>query len=120
MLICPAHQEAPVKREVRRWTGSEVTLHDALDDVDWGVFQTTTENIDEFAETVISYIGVLVDTIIPTTTIRNHGSTRLFAQLELADNLNGFQWLQPQCILRRLQSWQVGALHPPPLLNWHH
>ncbi|XP_039908517.1 uncharacterized protein LOC120747010 [Simochromis diagramma] len=52
------HQEAPA------------TLQDALGDVDWDVFQDTSANIDEFADTAISFIGMLVDTIIPSATIR--------------------------------------------------
>lgn len=46
-------------------------MQDALSDVDWEVFQTTSINIDEFADTVISFNAMLVNTFIPTATIRS-------------------------------------------------
>ena len=72
-------QEAPVTREVKRWTvQSEATLQDALGDVDWDMFRLTSINNKEFAEVVMSYIGMLVDTIVPMTSVWTFPNQKLW------------------------------------------
>lgn len=58
-------------REVRHWTAqSEATLQDALGDIDWDIFQSTSTNINEFADVTSSFIDMLVHTIIATATVQ--------------------------------------------------
>ncbi|KAK1797598.1 hypothetical protein P4O66_000791 [Electrophorus voltai] len=63
--------EAPVQREVVRWTDQSVAaLQDALDDADWDMFQRRTDDVSEFTEAVVGFIGKLVDDTIPRLTIK--------------------------------------------------
>ena len=67
-----SQRETPVTKEVKRWTDqSEARLQDALSNVDWEMFQTTSADINEFTEVALSYINLLTDTIIPTVKIKS-------------------------------------------------
>ena len=60
-----------IKREVKRWTDqSEAMLQDALSDVDWEMFQTSSSDVSEFTETVVDFITTLADNIVPTRTVK--------------------------------------------------
>ncbi|KAK1803662.1 hypothetical protein P4O66_021066, partial [Electrophorus voltai] len=64
-------QEAPVQRAVARWTDqSAAALQDALDDADWDMFRRSTDDVSEFTEAVVGFIGKLVDDMIPRTTVK--------------------------------------------------
>ncbi|KAK0146400.1 putative RNA-directed DNA polymerase from transposon BS [Merluccius polli] len=55
-------QEAPVRREVTRWSDqSEASLQDALDTADWEMFRRSSDNISEFAEAVLGFIEKLTN-----------------------------------------------------------
>ncbi|KAK1788604.1 hypothetical protein P4O66_002679 [Electrophorus voltai] len=43
---------------------------DALDDVDWDMFRRSTDDVSEFTEAVVGFIGKLVDDTIPRITIK--------------------------------------------------
>ncbi|KAK1802676.1 hypothetical protein P4O66_004310 [Electrophorus voltai] len=61
----------PVPREVARWTDQSVAaLQDTLDDADWDMFRRSTEDVSEFTEAVVGFIGKLVDDMIPRATIK--------------------------------------------------
>ena len=63
--------EAPVTKEVKRWTDeSEGLLQDALDNADWEMFRESSDDVSEFAEVVGSYIHLLINDIIPSVKIK--------------------------------------------------
>ncbi|KAL6455681.1 hypothetical protein MHYP_G00355320 [Metynnis hypsauchen] len=72
-------REAPAQRAVARWTDQSVeTLQDALDDVDWDMFQYSSDgDLHLFADSVVSFVGKLVDDSIPKarTAAYNEGLT---------------------------------------------
>ncbi|KAK1785730.1 hypothetical protein P4O66_019081, partial [Electrophorus voltai] len=60
-------RESLIQREVACWTDQSVAaLQDALDDADWD----STDDVSEFTEAVVGFIGKLVDDTIPRTTIK--------------------------------------------------
>ncbi|XP_060729152.1 uncharacterized protein LOC132847667 [Tachysurus vachellii] len=61
-------QEAPVQREVARWTDQSVAaLQDALDDADWDMFRHSSDDVNMFTEAVV---GKLADDTVQKATIR--------------------------------------------------
>ncbi|KAK1792041.1 hypothetical protein P4O66_001819 [Electrophorus voltai] len=51
-------REAPVQREVACWTDQSVAaLQDAEDDTDWNMFRRSTDDVSEFMEAVVGFIG---------------------------------------------------------------
>ncbi|KAK3543211.1 hypothetical protein QTP70_013014 [Hemibagrus guttatus] len=59
----------PVVRTSKKWTSEAVgELQGCLDCTDWDVFRTTTNSLDEYTDTVSSYIYFCEDSIIPTCT----------------------------------------------------
>ncbi|KAK3533182.1 hypothetical protein QTP70_013011 [Hemibagrus guttatus] len=62
----------PVVRTSKKWTSEAVgELQGCLDCTDWDVFRSTTNSLDEYTDTVSSYIYFCEDSIIPTCT-RQH------------------------------------------------
>ncbi|KAK1788609.1 hypothetical protein P4O66_002686 [Electrophorus voltai] len=62
------HELSHRLRELARWTEQMVaTLQDALDDVDWDMFQRSTDDVSEYTEAVVEFIGKLDDTISRST-----------------------------------------------------
>ncbi|KAK3507782.1 hypothetical protein QTP70_000375 [Hemibagrus guttatus] len=59
----------PVVRTSKKWTNEAVgELQGCLDCTDWDVFRSTTNSLDEYTDTVSSYIYFCEDSIIPTCT----------------------------------------------------
>ncbi|KAK3521255.1 hypothetical protein QTP70_001547 [Hemibagrus guttatus] len=59
----------PVVRTSKKWTSEAVgDLQGCLDCTDWDVFRSTTNSLDEYTDTVSSYIYFCEDSIIPTCT----------------------------------------------------
>ncbi|KAK3529825.1 hypothetical protein QTP86_006915 [Hemibagrus guttatus] len=59
----------PVVRTSKKWTSEAVgELQGCLDCTDWDVFRSTTNSLDEYTDTVSSYIYFCEDSIIPTCT----------------------------------------------------
>ncbi|KAK1790078.1 hypothetical protein P4O66_002383 [Electrophorus voltai] len=82
-------QEAPVQREVARWTDqSAATLQDALDDADWDMFRHSTDDVSEFTEAVVGFIGKLVDDTIPRTTIKKLPNRKPWVDKTICEALN--------------------------------
>lgn len=64
-------QESLFKREVMHWTNQSVAdLHDTQDDVDWGMFRRSSDDINFFAEVVVGLIGKLVYETMHKTIIK--------------------------------------------------
>ncbi|KAK3517059.1 hypothetical protein QTP86_019583, partial [Hemibagrus guttatus] len=72
--LIPAYRQKlklckPVVRTSKKWTSEAVgELQGCLDCTDWDVFRSTTNSLDEFTDTVSSYIYFCEDSIIPTCT----------------------------------------------------
>ncbi|KAK3565321.1 hypothetical protein QTP86_005495 [Hemibagrus guttatus] len=59
----------PVVRTSKKWTSEAVgELQGCLDCTDWDVFRSTANSLDEYTDTVSSYIYFCEDSIIPTCT----------------------------------------------------
>ncbi|KAK1794571.1 hypothetical protein P4O66_001297 [Electrophorus voltai] len=82
-------REAPVQREVMRWTDQSVAaLQDALDDADWDMFWCSTDNFSEFMEAVVGFIGKLVDDMIPRITIKKFPNQKPWVDKTIHEALN--------------------------------
>ncbi|KAK1806971.1 hypothetical protein P4O66_005464, partial [Electrophorus voltai] len=82
-------REAPVQREVARWTDKSVAaLQDALDDADWDVFRRSTDDVSEFTEAVVGFIGKLVDDTIPRITIKKFSNQKPWLDRTIRKALN--------------------------------
>ncbi|KAK3525028.1 hypothetical protein QTP86_013392 [Hemibagrus guttatus] len=72
--LIPAYRQKlklckPVARTSKKWTSEAVgELQGCLDCTDWDVFRSTTNSLDEYTDTVSSYIYFCEDSIIPTCT----------------------------------------------------
>ncbi|KAK1802118.1 hypothetical protein P4O66_004459 [Electrophorus voltai] len=52
-------RETPIQRKVTLWTDQLLaTLQDALDDTDWDMFQCSNDDVSEFMEAVVGFIGI--------------------------------------------------------------
>lgn len=56
--------------------------------MDWDIFRCCSENIDEFTETVVRYIGKLVDDTVPRITIRTYPNQKPWLNHSIRDALN--------------------------------
>ncbi|KAK3523223.1 hypothetical protein QTP86_022942, partial [Hemibagrus guttatus] len=72
--LIPAYRQKlklckPVVRTSKKWTSEAVgELQGCLDCTDWDVFRSITNSLDEYTDTVSSYIYFCEDSIIPTCT----------------------------------------------------
>ncbi|KAK1784322.1 hypothetical protein P4O66_003519 [Electrophorus voltai] len=82
-------REAPVQREVARWTDQSVAaLQDALEDADWDMFRRSTDDVSEFTEAVVGFIGKLVDDTIPRITIKKFSNQKPWVDRTIREALN--------------------------------
>ncbi|KAK1802735.1 hypothetical protein P4O66_021277, partial [Electrophorus voltai] len=82
-------REAPVQREVTRWTDQSVAvLQNALDDADWDMFRRSTDDVSEFTEAVVGFIGKLVDDTIPRITIKKFSNQKPWVDRTICEALN--------------------------------
>ncbi|KAK1804591.1 hypothetical protein P4O66_020585 [Electrophorus voltai] len=82
-------REAPVQGEVARWTDQLVAaLQDALDDADWDMFRRSTDDVSEFTEAVVGFIGKLVDDTIPRITIKEFPNQKPWVDKTIREALN--------------------------------
>uniref|UniRef100_A0AAQ6A6Z6 Reverse transcriptase domain-containing protein n=1 Tax=Amphiprion ocellaris TaxID=80972 RepID=A0AAQ6A6Z6_AMPOC len=59
----------PVVSKAKKWTGEAVEeLRTCLETTDWDVFKGATDNLDEYTDTVTSYIHFCEERILPTRT----------------------------------------------------
>ncbi|KAI5616827.1 gastrula zinc finger protein XlCGF28.1-like [Silurus asotus] len=81
-------QEAPVQREVTRWTDQSVAaLQDALDDADWDMFRRSSDDVNMFTEAVVGFIGKLTDDMVQKTTIRTFPNQKPWVDKTIRDAL---------------------------------
>ncbi|KAK1804661.1 hypothetical protein P4O66_020656 [Electrophorus voltai] len=82
-------REAPVQREVARWTDQLVAaLQDALDDADWDMFQHSTDDVSEFTEAVVGFTGKLVDDAIPRASFKTFPNRKPWVHKTICKALN--------------------------------
>ncbi|KAK1803647.1 hypothetical protein P4O66_020754, partial [Electrophorus voltai] len=82
-------REAPVQREVARWTDQSVAaLQDALDDAAWDMFRRSTDDVSEFTEAVVGFIEKLVDDTIPRITIKKFSNQKPWVDRTIREALN--------------------------------
>ena len=85
---CLKHTPA-VSREVKRWSAdSENMLQAALDCTDWSVFRDNTDHINDYTETVLDFVGTLVEDIVPSTTIRVFPNQKPWVDKSVREALN--------------------------------
>ncbi|KAI5619032.1 hypothetical protein C0J50_21063, partial [Silurus asotus] len=93
ILLMPVYkqrlkQEAPVQREVARWTDQSVAaLQDALDDADWDMFRRSSDDVNMFTEAVVGFIGKLMDDMVQKNTIRKFPSQKPWVDKTIRDAL---------------------------------
>ncbi|KAK1794976.1 hypothetical protein P4O66_010166 [Electrophorus voltai] len=76
-------------REVACWTDQSVdALQDALDDPDWDMFWRSTDDVSEFTEAAVGFIGKLVDDKIPRTTIKRFPNLKPWVDKTIRKALN--------------------------------
>ncbi|GAA6088506.1 uncharacterized protein LOC120437404 [Tachysurus ichikawai] len=81
-------QEAPVQREVARWTDQSVAaLQDALDDADWDMFKCSSDDVNMFMEVVVGFVGKLADDTVQKTTIRTFPKQKPWVDKTIRDTL---------------------------------
>lgn len=64
--------EPPGVQEMHCTKQSEATLQDVLHIVNWNVFRCSLNDMDEFTEAVLGFIGKVVDDIVPKMTIKTY------------------------------------------------
>ncbi|KAK1805677.1 hypothetical protein P4O66_019239 [Electrophorus voltai] len=85
----PGRLYVPKAREVARWTDQSVAaLQDALDDEDWDMFRRSTDDVSEFTEAVVGFIGKLVDDTIPRITIKKFSNQKPWVDRTIREALN--------------------------------
>ncbi|KAK1784271.1 hypothetical protein P4O66_003707, partial [Electrophorus voltai] len=76
-------RETPIQRKVTRWTDQLLaTLQDALDDTDWNMFQCSNDDVSEFMEAVVGFIG------IPRATIKKFPNLKPWVDKTIHEALN--------------------------------
>lgn len=82
VLLTPTYRQRlktvkPVTKTVRRWT-SEATeaLRGCLETTDWSVFKESSSSLDEYADTVTSYVAFCENSCVPIKTVRVFGNNK--------------------------------------------
>ena len=79
LLLLPTYksklkQQKPETRTVKKWTPeAEEMLQDCFEDTNWNVFKDACEDLDEYTDTVTSYIKFCYDNCIPSKEIKVKG-----------------------------------------------
>ena len=82
MLLLPAFKqkvkcEQPTVRNVQSWDAGNIdTLQGCLECTDWTIFKDSTTSLDEYADSVTSYVKFCVDTCIPVRSIRSYSNQK--------------------------------------------
>ncbi|XP_041962711.1 uncharacterized protein LOC121720538 [Alosa sapidissima] len=93
IFLLPRYQqklkrEPPAMREVTLWSEeSENMLQVPLSIVDWDVFRSE-ENIDEFTEAVVGFIGKLVDDTVPKAIMKTYPNQKPWVNHSIREALN--------------------------------
>lgn len=84
-------REEVVTQEVKRWsTQSEVTLLEALSDVDWNMFQSSSNDVIEFTEVVASFIATVAENVVPSVRVKFFTTQKPWVDRSIRAALNAF------------------------------
>ncbi|KAK1792437.1 hypothetical protein P4O66_012386 [Electrophorus voltai] len=82
-------RETLVQRDVVHWTDQSVAaLQDALDNADWDMFRCSTDDVSEYTEAVVGFIGKLEDDTIPRATIKTFPNQKPWVDKTIREALN--------------------------------
>ena len=108
LLLIPTYktklkQQKPDFKTVKKWTSetSEI-LQDCFDDTNWDVFRDACSDLDEFTDTVTSYIKFCYDTVVPGKEVKIkgfdkpwfNGDTRVKLEEKLESSKSGDKGLE--------------------------
>ncbi|KAK1784324.1 hypothetical protein P4O66_019106, partial [Electrophorus voltai] len=83
----PAHPPFEGGRALDR-PQTVAALQDALEDADWDMFRRSTDDVSEFTEAVVGFIGKLVDDTIPRITIKKFSNQKPWVDRTIREALN--------------------------------
>ena len=78
IFLIPAYkqklkQEVPVTSSIRKWSDdSDATLQDCFASTDRSMFRDSSNGIEEYTTSVISFINKYINDIFPTVTVRTY------------------------------------------------
>ncbi|XP_070183628.1 uncharacterized protein [Littorina saxatilis] len=79
----------PVTKTVKKWTSeASETLQGCFEATDWGVFRDNCDSLDEYTDTVTSYIAFCEQVCIPTKTVRIYGNNKPWFSREVKVKLD--------------------------------
>ena len=79
VLLLPVYKtklkdQKPVVRTVRKWTdAASEKLQDCLEDTDWDVFRNACPTLDEYSDTITSYINFCYENCVPSKEVKIKG-----------------------------------------------
>ena len=82
ILLIPAYkqklkQKVSVTRSIRKWSDdTDVMLHDFFPSTDWNMFLDSSNGIEEYTTSVISFINKCIDDVVPTVTVRTYSNQK--------------------------------------------
>ena len=101
MLMIPAYRQKlktqkPQVKTVKQWTPDSIlTLQGCLECTDWDVFKNSCSTLDEYTDTVSSYISFCEQACIPTKTVKIYPNSKPWFRKDikkrLDDKNNAFQ-----------------------------
>jgi len=78
-----------VTRGVKRWSDKiDTDLQDALSDVDWDMFRSSSSDVSEFTDVVTSFKATRADTIVPTVKVRSFPHQKSWVDGFILNSLN--------------------------------
>ena len=94
VLLTPTYRQKlkaikTVTRTVRKWTPeSSETLKGCLEATDWDVFKEACSSLDEYTDTVTSYIAFCEEMCIPSKNVRIYGNDKAWFNETVKKKLN--------------------------------
>jgi hypothetical protein len=66
-------REVPVMRSIRKWSDeTDARLQACFTSADWGMFQDSSESIEELTTSVMGFVNKRIDNVIPAVTIQTY------------------------------------------------
>ncbi|KAK1791074.1 hypothetical protein P4O66_002035 [Electrophorus voltai] len=87
LIVVGDFNSAKLKRVVPNLYQQDA-LQDALDDADWDMFRHSTDDVSEFTEAVVGFIGKRVDDTIPRATIKKFPNQKPWVDKTICKALN--------------------------------
>ena len=93
VLLLPTYRQQlktvkPVKKSICKWDDQSVAaLQGCLECTDWSVFKETATDIDEYTDSVTSYISFCEQLCIPTKTVTIYGNNKPWFKTSIKNKL---------------------------------